>query len=129
MEKIFIQIMTAGLSWDKVPATEHTVENVHDAVQTLADVTGCPVRFTRPLGELGIESVNKLNAGYARPAFGRTHRNDFFLAPKAIAICSQIAEEFPELDTDQAIEGSEAVDGLCRIWPNVKYIVESNKKS
>lgn len=130
MEKIFIQIQTAGLEWDNVPATEHEVTNVHDAVQTLADVTGCPVRWTRPFGDMGIESVNKLNAGYARPAWNRTHVNDFFLAKKAIAVVEQIASDFPELaDDDTPIDGSDAVDGLCRIWPDVKYIVESNKKS
>lgn len=129
METIYIQIMTAGQArWDDVPATQHEVEHAPSTCQAISDATGCPVRMTRPFGGISIKEVGRLNGAYFRPNNAAFKSNHFYLSTKAIETISQIHKTFPEMDDpDAPISGSNAVDGLCQIWANVKYVVDSSK--
>lgn len=62
MKKEIIYIQTwansTAKSWDDVMATKHEVYNAGETAQLIANVTGCPVRMTRPMDGVKIGSLN-----------------------------------------------------------------------
>jgi len=43
---------------------------------------------------------------------------------KMETVINKVIEAFPEMDTDEPIEGSEAVDTICQLWDELKESVK-----
>lgn len=48
----------------------------------------------------------------------------FAKSPKMLAVLKKLVASFPEMDTDEPINGADAVDTLCAMWDEIKDAIK-----